>query len=116
MARGRGQGANSLTQFEDFGVLPNTLCNLNLSPPSTLTNMPHGDPSDITGLALLASGVQLILFPGVVKSTKWIHERFSDDSTALEDSKHAELVGIIGALYILVAFTLFTVCIRRTFP
>lgn len=71
--------------------------------------MPHGDPSDLCGLGLVAAGVQLLMYPGVVASDKWIHERYAEPVPELDDARHAQLLAIIAGLYIVIGFTLVTV-------
>mmetsp|Transcript_23445 Transcript_23445/g.61404 ORF Transcript_23445/g.61404 Transcript_23445/m.61404 type:complete len:150 (+) Transcript_23445:122-571(+) len=71
--------------------------------------MPHGDGSDIAALGLFASGGQLLMFPNVVKSTLWLPQRITAEISPLSDPLHAQLLSIIGALYIAIGLSLFTV-------
>ena len=71
--------------------------------------MPHGDMSDVCGVALIAAGAQLLMYPGVVASTEWIYPRATLPAKDLTDPMHAKILSLVAAFEIMLGCILITV-------
>ena len=80
---------------------------------TTLDTMPHGDMSDICGVALIAAGGQLLMYPGVVKSSEWIYPRATHENGPLADPVHTKILSLVAAFEIMLGCILITVRVRQ---
>lgn len=71
--------------------------------------MPHGDMSDWCGVALIAAGGQLLMYPGVVASSEWIYPRATHDAKELTDPSHVKILSLVAAFEIMLGCILITV-------